>query len=55
MLADEVFDVANLGAGALVFGQLLGDRFSTPLALFGFGAWVALAGFTLRLMQENGR
>ena len=43
MLADKVLDVANVAAGALVVGQLLGDQFSIALAIAGIGAWIVLA------------
>jgi len=43
MLADKVLDVANVAAGALVFGQLLGDQFSIALAIAGIGSWIVLA------------
>lgn len=45
LLADKVPDVANLAAGALVFGQFLGDRtFSWPLAAAGLALWALLFG-----------
>ena len=41
LLADKLSDVANLAAGAMVFGQFLSGRpFSLPLALFGLGIWL---------------
>ena len=43
MLADKVLDVANVAAGALVFGQLLGDTFSIAMAIAGIGLWVVFA------------
>ena len=43
MLADKLLDVANVAAGALVFGQLLGDRFAISLAIAGIGPWIVLA------------
>lgn len=40
LLADKLSDVANLAAGALIFGQFLSERlFSLPLAVFGVGIW----------------
>jgi hypothetical protein len=45
MLADKLPDVASLAAGALFFGQFLGDRpFSWPLAEFGITSWLVLIG-----------
>jgi hypothetical protein len=36
-------DVANIAAGALVFGQFLGDSaFSTALAVLGLAVWACL-------------
>jgi len=54
LLADKLSDVANLAAGALIFGQFLGEQpFSPLLALLGVGIWViitacaaALAGWS---------
>jgi hypothetical protein len=43
LLADKLPDVANMAAGALVFGQFLGDRaFSRPLAAGGLALWAFL-------------
>ena len=43
LLAETVRDIANVAAGAMVFGQLLADRpFSPWLALFGGLLWSGL-------------
>jgi hypothetical protein len=48
ILAEKVPDIANIGAGALVFGQTLdGGQFSGSLALVGFVVWVLLFGFAM--------
>jgi hypothetical protein len=42
-LADKVPDVANVAAGAMVFGQFLGgQRFSWLMATFGLAIWLVL-------------
>ena len=54
LLVDKVPDVANLAAGALFFGQFLGDRpFSLTMALWGLGVWIALMAFTIGLAAER--
>jgi len=43
LLAETLRDIANVAAGAMVFGQLLADRpFSRWLALFGAVLWAGL-------------
>ena len=43
MLVDKLPDAANVAAGALFFGQFLGERsFSLSLAALGVGLWVFL-------------
>jgi hypothetical protein len=43
LLAEKVADVANVAAGALIFGQALsGTAFSVKLAIVGIGAWFAM-------------
>ena len=45
LLADKLPDVANIAAGALLFGQFLSDRtFSLPLAAAGLALWGFLFG-----------
>jgi hypothetical protein len=47
-VAETLRDVANIAAGALVFGQFLGDSaFSSALAVVGLGVWACLIGFAL--------
>lgn len=49
-------ELANIAAGALVFGQALGDRpFSLALALVAVALWVALLTGALVLARENHR
>jgi hypothetical protein len=48
VLLEKVPDLANLGAGALIFGQFVSDQpFSAWLALAGFGVWGGLMAGTL--------
>ena len=50
VLVDKLPDVANLAAGALLFGQFLGERaFSPYVALFGLALWALLTGFAVAL------
>lgn len=43
LLAETLRDIANVAAGAMVFGQLIADRpFSPWLALRGAALWVGL-------------
>jgi hypothetical protein len=54
MLVDKLPDAANLAAGALFFGQFLGDRqFSLTLAFSGLGAWVALMAWAIVLASKG--
>ena len=49
-LIQKVPDVANLGAGSLIFGQVLsGQTFSTPWMLFGIVFWFTMFGWMLYL------
>ena len=50
VLTDKLADVANLGVGALFFGQFLGERaFSLVLGLLGFCMWLLLTAFAIAL------
>ncbi len=54
MLSDKLPDAANLAVGALFFGQFLSDRpFSTALALWGSGAWLALMSWAIMLARRR--
>ena len=56
VLVDKLPDIPNVAAGALVFGQFLGDQeYSLALSLYGVGTWSALMGFTLLLAKGSGR
>ena len=49
-LADKLFDAANIAAGAMIFGQFLGDQpFSVSLAFFGSVTWLGLVAVGLLL------
>lgn len=40
LVADKVFDAANIAAGGMIFGQFLSERpFSPLLALIGLSIW----------------
>lgn len=56
VLVDKLPDVANVAAGALFFGQFLGDHaFSLWLALLGVALWAALLGWAIVLAGANDR
>ena len=43
VLVEKIPDLANLGAGSLIFGQALsGEPFSLPWALLGIFLWFAV-------------
>ena len=50
LLAETLRDIANIAAGAMVFGQFIGSQtLSYSIAAFGMGVWVALATFAMVL------
>ncbi len=54
LLADKVLDVANIAAGAMVFGQFLsGQRFSLFLAGLGTATWAAFVTWSLVLTRKR--
>ncbi len=54
LLADKLPDVANIAAGALVFGQFLRDRpFSWPLTASGLSLWAFLFGCAVVLARRE--
>lgn len=53
-LAEMLFDFANIGAGALIFGQALGGgSYSAALALGGVAFWVALVVLGAVLVERG--
>lgn len=54
MFIDKVPDVANVAAGALVFGQVLsGQGFSPSLAATGAAIWIVLVGWSFFLARQR--
>lgn len=52
LLADKVSDVANVAAGAMVFGPFLSDRpFSIPQMLLGGTIWIFLVGCAVAIRE----
>jgi len=50
VLGEKLFDLANVAAAALVFGQFLGQQsFSWTVIGVGVGNWFALVMLALRL------
>jgi hypothetical protein len=53
-VAEGLRDAANVAAGALVFGQFLGDAaFSVLTASFGAAVWMALVLFATTLIGRS--
>jgi hypothetical protein len=56
VLIDKVPDVAHLGFGSLVFGQVLSsEAFSVAWAMFGVALWLALFGWVILLASGESR
>ena len=53
LLAETLRDIANIAAGAMVFGQFIGSQtFSFRIAAFGMGVWIVLVAFATVLARE---
>ena len=53
-LAETLRDIANIAAGAMVFGQLLADQaFSPWLAFGGIGIWIGFVAYALALARDE--
>jgi hypothetical protein len=52
LLADKLFDFGNLAAGALVFGQFIGEH-AVSLKLVGAGllAWIVFLGVSVAVAR----
>ena len=56
LLAETLRDIANIAAGAMVFGQFLADAmFSSRVAFGGLTLWVVLVGCAILLASEGQR
>jgi hypothetical protein len=54
LLAETVRDIANIAAGAMVFGQFVGGgTFSIRLAMFGGGLWVVCVGYAVVIAKGS--
>ena len=54
LLAETIRDVANIAAGAMVFGQFLSDaEFSPILTVTGILFWGCLVVLAVRLVEEK--
>ncbi len=54
LLAETVRDMANIAAGAMVFGQFLGSQmFSVWIAVGGMAAWIVLVAWAIELAAET--
>jgi len=55
VLADKLPDLANLAAGAMIFGQALsGNGFSFSTAVVGFGIWLVLVILAIVFAKGSG-
>jgi len=53
LLAETVRDMANIAAGAMVFGQFLGTQmFSVWVAIGGMSLWIGLEAYAISLAAE---
>lgn len=53
LLAETVRDIANIAAGAMIFGQFLSDRtFSAFIAVAGMLLWLGLVAWAILLADE---
>jgi len=53
LLAETLRDIANLAAGAMVFGQFIGSQgISLRIAAFGTVVWAALVAFAIVLARK---
>ena len=53
LLAETLRDIANLAAGAMIFGQFLADAmFSTRIALGGMALWTVFVTCAVVLTSE---
>lgn len=54
VLIEKLPDLANVAAGALIFGQFLGERPISPvIGLTGLGLWFVLTGFAMVLARKD--
>ena len=50
LLAETFKDIANVAAGAMIFGQFIGEgSFSFPVAVIGGSIWLAFVATAVRL------
>jgi len=50
LLADTLKDFANIAAGAMIFGQFLGEQpFSISVGFVGFLVWIVFVTYAVRL------
>ena len=56
LLADKLSDVGNLAAGALIFGQALGEQsISLKLLAAGLVTWIVFLGLSVVWARESKR
>lgn len=54
LLAETLRDIANIAAGAMIFGQFFADEtFSPRIAVEGLAVWGSLVAFSLFLMGRK--
>ena len=54
LLAETLRDIANIAAGAMVFGQFLSDQtFSLLTAAGGLAVWIVLVAASIAVLREG--
>ena len=54
LLAETLRDLANIAAGAMVFGQFVSTgTFSVSLAVVGGGLWIAIVGYAVTIAKGS--
>jgi hypothetical protein len=54
MIAEKLVDVANVAAGAMIFGQFLAGRgFSLRVAIYGLTVWTGFFACAIALTQGD--
>ena len=54
LIADKLFDAANVAAGAMVFGQFIAEHpFSTSVAVVGLAIWITFVVASVALQGRS--
>jgi hypothetical protein len=56
LLAETIRELANIAAGAMVFGQFFGNQmFSSSVAGRGMAIWIGFVAWSVVLVKEGNR